>query len=98
MPPNYPFPIKLISGGAKLARAEAANAGLDASDGNFLLFLDDDDWIAPEHIISLLSTLEANPQDGAAYSSTRKVSAIGEPAGIEFDRDFDPILLMRDNF
>ena len=98
VPPNYPFPIKLISGGAKLARAEAANAGLDASDGNFLLFLDDDDWIAPAHIISLLSTLEANPQDGAAYSSTRKVSAIGEPAGIDFDRDFDPILLMRDNF
>jgi GT2 family glycosyltransferase/glycosyltransferase involved in cell wall biosynthesis len=98
LPRAYPFPITLIGGETKLGRADAANAGLDASTGEYLLFLDDDDWIASTHITGLLSTLEANPQVGAAYSSTNKVSANGEPAGIDFDQDFDPILLMRDNF
>lgn len=98
LPPDYPFPINRVGGDAKLPRADAANVGLDASSGDFLLFLDDDDWIAPEHIASLLSILEAHPQDGVAYSSTRKVTTTGEPAGVDFDQDFDPILLMRDNF
>jgi GT2 family glycosyltransferase/glycosyltransferase involved in cell wall biosynthesis len=98
LPPSFPLPVNLVSGEAKLPRSDAANAGLDASTGEYLLFLDDDDWIASTHITGLLSTLEANPQVGAAYSSTNKVSANGEPAGIDFDQDFDPILLMRDNF
>lgn len=98
VPPDFPFPINQIAGDAKLPRADAANVGLDTSSGDFLIFLDDDDWIAPEHITCLLNTLAAHPEDGVAYSSTRKVSATGEPAGVDFDQDFDPILLMRDNF
>ena len=98
LPPAFPFPVNLVSGEAKLPRSDAANAGLDASAGDFLLFLDDDDWIAPAHISRLLSTLESQPQDGVAYSSARKVSATGEPVGVDFNQDFDPILLMRDNF
>ena len=98
LPPSFPLPVNLVRGEAKLPRSDAANAGLDASAGDFLLFLDDDDWIAPAHITNLLSTLEAQPQTGVAYSSVRKVSATGELVGIDFDQDFDPVLLMRDNF
>jgi glycosyltransferase involved in cell wall biosynthesis len=39
-----------ISFDSNQGRSVAANAGLDASTGEFILFLDDDDWIDKDHI------------------------------------------------
>ena len=98
IPADFPFPINEVGGSSTLPRSQAANLGLDSSRGDFLLFLDDDDWIAAEHIESLVNALNAHEEFGVAYSSVRKVTNAGEPAGVDFDQDFDPILLMRDNY
>ena len=47
--------LKLINqGGSGLSRVRAANIGLDAAQGEWLLFLDDDDTIDPDHIHRLV--------------------------------------------
>ena len=81
-----------------LLRAAAANAGLDEASGDYLLFLDEDDWIAPNHIQSLQEALESNPAIGAAYSNTQKASKDGSLLDEEFKQDFDKRILMHDNY
>lgn len=89
--------IKQVGAGEPLARADAANMGLEAASGDYLLFLDDDDWIAADHILSLVEALDSTA-NLAAYSNTRRVSPTGELREEVFDRDFDRAVLMRDNF
>jgi len=81
-----------------LGRSEAANVGLEASTGDYLMFLDDDDWIDTEHITTLVNYLNNHADSKAAYSSVQKTDAEGEDIPYVFERDYDPITLMRDNY
>ncbi len=91
-------PVKLVSLGKYLGRSESANAGLDAARGKYIQFLDDDDWLDENHVSQLVEVLENDAELGAAYSSTRKTNAQGDELDFVFEEDFDPILLMRDNY
>ena len=92
------LPVSVVNLGIPLPRARAANEGLNASNGQLLMFLDEDDWITPEHVSSLVATLQANPAVNAAYSTTRKTDPQGNPLDERFARDYDPVLLKRDNY
>ena len=89
---------KVVNPPKKLSRAQAANAGLDAASGSYLMFLDDDDWIASNHVESLLDALGAAGIAKVAYSSTIKTLANGSLTDEIFENDFDPHLLMHDNY
>ena len=91
-------PLKLVTTGAVLSRSQAANAGLKAAQGKYIQFLDDDDWIDPNHVSQLVSVLERSDETAAAYSSTQKTNAAGDSLDYVFREDFDPTLLMRDNY
>jgi GT2 family glycosyltransferase/glycosyltransferase involved in cell wall biosynthesis len=91
-------PLKLVTTGAVLSRSQAANAGLKAAQGKYIQFLDDDDWIDPNHVSQLVSVLERSDETAAAYSSTQKTNAAGDSLDYVFREGFDPILLMRDNY
>ena len=53
-----------------LPRPLAANRGLDAADAAFIGFLDEDDWLAPDHVAALVAALNADPGYALAYSDT----------------------------
>ncbi len=92
------FSVILALPDAPLSRSQAANFGLDRARGEYLLFLDEDDWLAPNHIEPLLAFLENQEEIRAAYSSTRKTNAAGEATIETFAQPFDRLLLMRDNY
>ena len=91
-------PLVLVTTGSALSRSAAANAGLKAAHGKYIQFLDDDDWIDPNHVSQLVSVLENSDDTAAAYSSTQKTNATGDSLNYVFREAFDPILLMRDNY
>jgi len=88
----------LVSTGAPLDRPKAANAGLDAVSGEFVMFLDDDDWLSASHVENLVQELQSNPTSIAVYSTTQRTTPSGELLDEFFARDFDIAFLRRDNF
>lgn len=92
------IPVVHVKPASPLARAAAANAGLDAAHGDYLMFLDDDDWIAAGHIEQLVAALSAIDDCRAAYSSVCYTTESGTETDTVFSRDYDPVLLRRDNY
>ena len=75
------IPLRIVEGGS-LTRPQAANAGLQAAKGEWLIFLDDDDEFLPIHVETLVDC--AMDSDGAllAYSATACIDAEGRIDGV----------------
>jgi len=71
------FPLHFAPTSLGLSRTQAANKALDSAQGRFALFLDDDDWIAPEHVQQLVLALQENAGFKAAYSQANLVDIKG---------------------
>jgi len=81
-PPPAPnagaHPVRFIASVVPLARAQAANAGIDAAAGRWITWLDDDDEWLPGHLLGLLAAATANPRAGVVHSLA-DVRMSGEP-------------------
>ena len=88
-------PVRVVRHG-KLDRARAANAGLEAARGEWLLFLDEDDEIEPTHLADLVAAARAGKAP-AAYSQTRLADAQGNSQRI-FGGPFHRAALLRSNY
>jgi glycosyltransferase involved in cell wall biosynthesis len=63
--------IQVVEPGTPLSRAAAANACLSMVVGGLALFLDDDDWLLPGHLVSLSQALQAQPFAMAASTGVQ---------------------------
>lgn len=95
LPVAAAIPVR-IAGGQALDRPRAANAGLQASGGEWMLFLDEDDTIEADHVESLIAAARA-ANARVAYSQTRLVDAGGATQRI-FGGPFRRDLLERSNY
>lgn len=92
------FPLRWVDAGHALSRSAAANAGLDASVGQWLIFLDDDDWLDPDHVATLVAMVLRSRNARAAYCGVRTIEDGGTPGAFTFNYPFDPIRLLAGNF
>lgn len=91
-------PLRVVEPGGALPRAQAANALLDAAQGDWLLFLDDDDSLLPEHLARLVAALDARSDAVAAYAGVACLGPDGQPARAAYDRPFSRRQLLAGNF
>lgn len=91
-------PWRVVTPGGKVPRSMAANVGLDAAVGEYLVFLDDDDWFYPDHIAKLVQTLRLHPTASAAHTGVECVDHEGVPTGEVFDFPFAPAELCFGNY
>jgi glycosyltransferase involved in cell wall biosynthesis len=93
-------PLRRIDAGRPLPRSEAANAGLDAAAGPWVIFLDDDDLFLPGHLARLAQVLAAQPDAVAAYADVEygHQGPEGWQAEHVFAADFDRLRLRFENF
>ncbi|WP_175534550.1 glycosyltransferase [Thiocapsa roseopersicina] len=61
------FPLRTASTGAHLGRGAAANVGIMAATGHYVVFLDDDDWFLPDHVACLVAALQRSNTARVAY-------------------------------
>jgi LmbE family N-acetylglucosaminyl deacetylase len=93
------FDLRLInSNGPSLKRSAAANVGLHAAQGLYLMLLDDDDWLLPNHVAKLLDgLLRSHPDSLAIHTAVACINEGGKPTGTIFDRAYDPVSQMVGN-
>ncbi|MBV5299901.1 MAG: PIG-L family deacetylase [Rhodoferax sp.] len=92
-----PFAVRLLQTDAPLPRSKAANLAMAHAKGQYLLFLDDDDWLMPGHIARLVDVLSHQPHALAAYTGISLVDAVGRPLGQSFELPFDAIRQLAGN-
>lgn len=92
------FPLRVVGDGVPLKRSQAANLGLQSAHGEYLIFLDDDDWFSSGHISGLVAALEQDGTAQAAYAGVMYASALGAIDGVVMDTAFDANRLRLGNF
>ncbi len=98
------FPLRLCGSGQALGRSRAANTGLDNAEGEYIIFLDDDDLFDPEHIDDLVKALQKDQDACVAYSGVRctyeqagtsenRMHVLNEPFSVSrlYSRNYIPI-------
>lgn len=91
------FPTRMTGNHEPLSRSQAANTGLHSAKGDYLIFLDDDDWFMPHHITKLQAALDQSDSVIAVYSAIQCINESGEEISL-YKEDFDPIQLRIENF
>jgi len=85
------FSVRLITTDAVLNASAAANLAMEHARGEFLLFLDEFDWLMPSHVARLAHVLTLQPHTLAAYTGISLVGKEGDSLGQIFDVPFDAI-------
>lgn len=91
------IPLQFATG---IGRSKAANAGLDKASGKYIAFLDDDDWLEPEHVQQLLELLE-NPSHADCVAAYAGVRCIDQETGNTiklFNQPYNPAALKLENY
>jgi glycosyltransferase involved in cell wall biosynthesis len=96
--------VQLVSYARNLGPSAARNAGLDAADGDFVMFLDDDDVILPGHLDAVLKVINEGEAD-VVYTTMKVSTTRHEPTSDgyrdaipAFDYDFDHQFLLMANY
>lgn len=75
--------LKVMRQTRNLGRDANCNAAIRASGGTFVLKLDSDDLIAPDHVSRQVELLEAHPSVGFAHCACELIDAEGRHLGFE---------------
>ena len=78
--------------------AGASNACLEMARGDFVVFLDNDDELAPHALFSIVELLNRHPDADVIYSDEDKITAGGTREHPFFKPDYSPDLLLCHNY
>ncbi len=76
----------------------ATNSAISAARGEWLVFMDHDDTLVPHALLHVVLAAQEHPQATLIYSDEDKINEANEPFTPYFKSDFDPLLLLGQNY
>jgi len=76
----------------------ATNSAIGVANGAFVGFLDHDDRLAPQALALAALAISGSPDLGLLYSDEDKIDSRGERSDPYFKPDWDPVLLLGQNY
>ena len=76
----------------------ATNAAIDAANGEWIVFMDHDDTIVEHALLHVAIAIEQQPDAMLLYSDEDKINERNQPFTPYFKSDFDPLLLLGQNY
>lgn len=76
----------------------ASNSALERVEGEYLALLDHDDRLSPDALLEVAAAINEHPQAGIIYSDEDKLNAEGERVDPHFKPDWNPDLLLAQNY
>jgi LmbE family N-acetylglucosaminyl deacetylase len=105
VPDSFPFPHRIVDLPTSQGRAAAANAGVEAATGAYVVFLDDDDLMETEHLATLVGLVSAGGVRVAYTDAAVGIYELDPGQGwrlverrLPYSRDFSAPLLLLDNY
>lgn len=89
--------LKLINNQGRHGRCVAANLGLDSATGEYIMFLDDDDWVDVEHVEKLVKAITESKEAVLAYTGAVLIDESNNEIG-RFDFLLDKRQILAGNF
>lgn len=89
-----PFVLRGLLCDGSGSAGHAANQLMAQARGEFLLFLDEDDWLMPEHVARLAGVLMKQPHTQAVFTGVRMAQEAGWPTGEVCAFPFDEVLAL----
>jgi len=90
------FPLRVISKNKALNRPEAANAGLEAVQGEYFSFLDEDDLLYPNHFFGLIDCIKSSDAL-VAYSGIKLKNVFNQHSQV-YNEEYNFYKLLIANF
>ena len=89
-----PFALRGLLCDGSGSAGRTANQLMAQAAGEFLLFLDEDDWLMPEHVAALADVLMKQPHTQAVFTGVRLAQEAGWPTGEVCVFPFDEVLAL----
>ena len=90
--------IRLIERSVNGGISAATNAAIEQATGEWIVLMDHDDTIVPHALARVALAISENPDASFFYSDEDKIDEQGRPFTPYFKSDFDPVLLLGQNY
>lgn len=90
--------IRVLHNNRQLRISENTNAAIEAAGGDYVVFCDHDDLLAPDALYENMRLIASHPEAEAIYSDEDKIDTAGKYTEPNFKPDFDRDLLDATNY
>jgi glycosyltransferase involved in cell wall biosynthesis len=90
--------VRLIARETNGGISAATNSAISQARGDWLVFMDHDDTIVAHALLHVALAIQEHPQATLIYSDEDKINEANEPFTPYFKSDFDPLLLLGQNY
>jgi glycosyltransferase involved in cell wall biosynthesis len=90
--------VRLVRRDTNGGISAATNSAIAEAKGDWLVFMDHDDTIVAHALLHVVLAMQEHPQATLIYSDEDKINEANEPFMPYFKSDFDPLLLLGQNY